>query len=72
MNVVRWKLECRCVRPGTELTCVILRNDVFAKSQLPVEVIDSDLLDGLYSDLSANTADDWKAPEEWAVGTNPS
>ena len=62
----------RCVVPGTQLTCVILRNDVFAKLQLPVEVIDSDLLDGLYLDLSANTADDWKAPDEWAVGTNPS
>ena len=33
----------RCVVPGTQLTCVILRNDVFAKLQLHVEVIDSDL-----------------------------
>lgn len=62
----------RCVVPGTELTGVILRNDVFAKLQLPVEVIDADLLDDLYLDLSANTPDNWRAPEEWAVGTNPS
>ena len=62
----------RCVVPGTQLTCVVLRNDVFAKLQLPVEVIDSDLLDDLYLDLSANTPDDWKAPEEWGVGANPS
>lgn len=62
----------RCVVPGTELMCVILRNDVFAKLQVPVEVIDSDLLDDLYLDLSSNAPDDWKVPEEWAVGANPS
>ncbi|MBI5761413.1 MAG: hypothetical protein HZA46_23130 [Planctomycetales bacterium] len=62
----------RCVVPGTQLTCVVLRHDVFAKLQLPVEVTDSDLLDDLYLDLSANAPDDWKAPEEWAVGANPS
>ena len=62
----------RCVVRGTQLTCVVLRDDVFSKLQLPVEVIDSDLLDDLYLDLSANAPDDWKAPEEWAVGANPS
>ncbi|MCX7422474.1 MAG: hypothetical protein NT013_23420 [Planctomycetia bacterium] len=71
-RVVEAGVPLRCVVPGTQLTCVILRNDVFAKLQLTVEVIDSDLLDDLYLNLSANAPDDWKAPEEWAVGANPS
>ena len=58
----------RCVIAGTDLKCVVMRDDVFANLQLPIEVVDSDALDDLYLDLSADSPDDWKAPEEWAVG----
>ncbi len=62
----------RCHVAGTNLKCVILRDDVFAKFQLPVEVIDGDVLEDIYLDLSADSPDDWKAPDEWAVGASPS
>lgn len=65
-------LPLRCVVPGTDVKCVILRDDVFAKLQLPVEVIDGDVLDDIYLDLGADSPDDWKAPEDWAVGAIPS
>ena len=58
----------RGVIAGTTLRCVVMRDDVFAKLQLPVEVIDNNVLNDLYLDLSANSPDDWKVPEEWAVG----
>ncbi len=43
-----------------------MRDELFANLQPPVEVVDDDLLDDLYLDLSADSPDDWKAPEEWS------
>ncbi|HQZ67069.1 MAG TPA: hypothetical protein PLY87_18385 [Planctomycetaceae bacterium] len=58
----------RCVIAGTDLKCVVMRDDVFANLQLPVEVVDNDVLDDLYLALIADSPNDWKTPEEWAVG----
>ena len=49
-----------------------MRDDLFDELQLPVKVVDDDLLDDIYLALSADSPDDWKAPEEWAVGATPS
>ena len=62
----------RCVIAGTNLRCVIIRDDVFAKLQLPVDVVEKEVLDDIYLDLCADSPDDWKSPEEWAVGASPS
>ena len=62
----------RCVIAGTNLRCVIMRDDVFSKLQLPVEVVDRELLDDIYWGLGSDSSDDWKAPEEWAAGAIPS
>ncbi len=42
-----------------------MRDDLIANLQPPVEVVDDDLLDDIYLALSADSPDDWKAPEEW-------
>lgn len=58
----------RCLIPGTNLRCVIMRDDVFAQLQLRVEVAEDDMLNDIYSDLSAGSSEDWKSPAEWAAG----
>ncbi len=55
----------RCVITGTDLKCVILRGDLFDKLQRPFEIIDRDILDEIYSDVCADSPDDWKTPGEW-------
>ncbi len=62
----------RCAIPGTNVRGVIMRDDVFAKLQLPVSVVDRELLDDIYLGLASDSPDDWKAPEEWAAGATPS
>lgn len=55
----------RCLIPDTNLSCVVRRDDVFAQSHLPSEVVEDDLLNDIYSDLSANAPEEWKSSAEW-------
>lgn len=41
-----------------------MRDEPLADLRPAIEVIDNELLDEIYLDLSANAPDDWKAPEE--------
>ncbi len=43
----------------------MMRDDLSAELPLPVEVVDNDVLDDIDLGLSADSPDDWKAPEEW-------
>ena len=43
-----------------------MRDDEFAQLQLPVEIVEDDLLGDIYSDLSADSPEDWKSSTEWA------
>ncbi len=43
-----------------------MRDDEFAQLQLPVEIVEDDLLGDIYSDLSADSPEDWKPSSEWA------
>ena len=42
-----------------------MRDDLIENLQPPVEVVDKEVLDDIYLALSAESPDDWKAPEEW-------
>ena len=43
-----------------------MRDDLSAESPLPVHVVDKEVLDDIYLGLSADSPEDWKAPEEWS------
>ena len=58
----------RCAVPGSNVRCVVIRDDVFDALRLPVSVVDEDMLTDLYLGLSQDSPDDWKHPSEWEAG----
>ena len=58
----------RCVIPGSNLRCVVIRDDVFEALRLPVSVVEEDMLSDIYLGLSQDSPDDWKHPSEWEAG----
>ena len=42
-----------------------MRDDLIEDLPPPVDVVDKEVLDDIYLGLSAESPDDWKAPEEW-------
>ena len=58
----------RCTIPGSNLRCVVIRDDVFDALRLPVSVVDEDLLNDIYMGLVQDSPDDWKHPADWAAG----
>ena len=59
----------RCVVPGSNLRCVIIRDDGFDALRLPVSVIEEDMLSDIYLGLTQDSPEDWKHPSEWQAGT---
>ena len=62
----------RCVIPGSNLRCVVIRDDVFEALRLPVSVVDEDMLSDIYLGLSQDSPEDWKHPSEWEAGAKSS
>ena len=62
----------RCVIPGSNLRCVVIRDDVFEALQLPVSVVEEDILSDIYLGLSHDSPADWKHPSEWEAGAKSS
>lgn len=62
----------RCSIPGSNVRCVVIRDDVFEALRLPVSVVEEDMLGDIYLGLSQDSPEDWKHPSEWAVGAKPS
>ena len=58
----------RCAIPGSNVRCVVIRDDVFDSLRLPVSVVDEDLLTDIYLGLGQDSPDDWKHPSEWEAG----
>ncbi len=58
----------RCAIPGSNVRCVVIRDDVFEALQLPVSVVEEDMLNDIYLGLSHDSPDDWKHPSEWEAG----
>ena len=47
------------------LPCGEFKLGHYQNLQPPVEFVDKEVLDDIYLGLSAESPDDWKAPEEW-------
>ena len=58
----------RCSIPGSNVCCVVIRDDVFEALRLPVSVVEEDMLGDIYRSLSQDSPDDWKHPSEWDAG----
>ncbi len=55
----------RCAIPGSSVRCVVIRDDVFDALQLPVSVVEDDMLNDIYLGLSHDSPDEWKHSSEW-------
>ena len=71
-NVVESGQPVRFLIPGTNVRCVIIRDDVFERLRLPIAVVDEDTLKDIYLGLTEDSPDDWKSPADWAREVTPS
>ena len=71
-NAVESGQPVRCLIPGTNVRCVVIRDDLFEALKLPVSVVDADLMHDMYLGLSDDSPEDWKSPTDWAREVTPS